>query len=122
MAAEIPTDIGATGRARFYDSTLTTLIATMALSNPAFTAGAAGVQSLDVTPIPEDASPSAGTVGRIGIYQNTTGAAGTWRMLFGVATGGTPDITMANNVVTTTDTVQLTSLVITVPTGTLDVT
>ena len=122
MAAEIPTDIGATGRARFYDSTLTTLIATMALSNPAFTAGAAGVQSLDVTPIPEDASPSAGTVGRIGIYQNTTGAAGTWRMLFGVATGGTPDITMANNVVTTSDTVQLTSLVITVATGTLDTT
>ena len=137
MAAEIPTDIGATGRAMFYDnkqgifaleirSTILhaalLLIATMALSNPAFTAGAAGVQSLDVTPIPEDASPSAGTVGRIGIYQNTTGAAGTWRMLFGVATGGTPDITMANNVVTTSDTVQLTSLVITVPTGTLDTT
>lgn len=120
MAAEIPTDIGATGRARFYDATLTTLIATMGLSNPAFTAGAAGVQTLDVTPIPEDPSPAAGTVARIGIYQNTTGAAGTWRMLFGVATGGTPDITMANNVVTTTDTVQLTSLVITVPTGTLD--
>ena len=37
MAAEIPTDIGATGRARFYDATLTTKIATMALSNPAFT-------------------------------------------------------------------------------------
>lgn len=120
MAAEIPTDVGATGRARFYDATLTTKIATMALSNPAFTAGAAGVQSLDVTPIPEDAAPVAGTVGRIGIYQNTTAAAGAWRMLFGVATGGTPDITMANNVVTTSDTVQLTSLVITVPTGVLD--
>ena len=120
MAAEIPTDVGATGFARMYDATLTTKIATMSLSNPAFTAGAAGVQSLDVTPIPTDSGPAAGTVARLGIYQNSTAAAGAWRMLFGVATGGTPDVTMANNVVATTDTVQLTSLVITVPTGTLD--
>ena len=57
MAAEIPTDVGATGFARMYDATLTTKIATMSLSNPAFTAGAAGVQSLDVTPIPTDSGP-----------------------------------------------------------------
>jgi hypothetical protein len=120
MAAEIPTDIGATGFARFYSSGFATLVASCSLSNPAFTAGAAGVQDLDVTPVPEDTSPTAGTVDRIGIYQNSTAASGLWRLLFGVNPTGSPDITMANNVVTTTDTVQLQSLSITVPTGTLD--
>jgi hypothetical protein len=37
-----------------------------------------------------------------------------------VATSGSPDITMANNVVATTDTVELTSFSISVPAGTPD--
>lgn len=122
LADAIDTDIGATGRVRFYDSTLTTKIATIALANPAFGAASTGTITLDVTPALQDASPVAGTVGRIGLYQNATAASGAWRVLLGVATSGTPDVTMANNVVATTDTVELSSLTITVPAGTPDVT
>jgi hypothetical protein len=120
IAATIPTDLGATAFARFYSSSFSVKVATAALSNPAFVAGAAGVQDLDVTPVVEDASPLAGTVDRVGLYQNTTDTSALWRLLFGVNPTGTPDITMANNVVATTDTVQLSSLEITVPVGVLD--
>jgi hypothetical protein len=122
LADAIDTDIGATGFVRFYNTTLTTNIASISLANPAFGAAATGTITLDVTPPLQDATPAAGTVGRIGLYQNSTGAAGTWRVLLGVATAGTPDVTMANNVVATTDTVELSSLTITVPAGTPDVT
>lgn len=122
LADAIDTDIGATGFVRFYNTALTTNIASIALANPAFGAASTGTITLDVTPALQDATPAAGTVGRIGLYQNSTGAAGTWRVLLGVATSGTPDVTMANNVVATTDTVELSSLTITVPAGTPDVT
>ena len=122
LADAIDTDIGATGFVRFYNTALTTNIASISLANPAFGAASTGTITLDVTPALQDASPTAGTVGRIGLYQNSTTAAANWRVLLGVATSGTPDVTMANNVVATTDTVELSSLTITVPAGSPDVT
>ncbi len=123
LADAIDTDIGATGFARFYTTGLTTLLASCSLNNPAFGAAATGAITLDVTPAVEDTTPAAaGTAVRLGLYQNSTAASGAWRVLLGIATSGSPDITMANNVIATTDTVQITSLVITVPAGTPDVT
>ena len=118
LADAIDTDIGTTGYARFYDATLATKIATISLANPAFGGAATGAITLDVTPALEDASPAAGTVARLGLYQNTTDAAGLWRVLLGVATATAADVTMSNLSVQTSDTVQLSSLVITVPPGT----
>lgn len=122
IAATIPTDLGPTAFVRFYTTGLTTKVATAALSNPSFAPGAAGVQDLDVIPVVEDASPVAGTVVRLGLYLNSTDTSALWRILMGVNPTGSPDITMANNVVATTDTVQLSSLSITVPAGIPDVT
>jgi hypothetical protein len=122
LADAIDTDIDSTntGYVRFYDSTLTTKVATMALeTGNCFGSAAAGVITLQGTP-KQDSSPAAGTVGRVGFYQNSTTAAANWRVLCGVATSGSPDITMANNVVATTDTVELTSFSISVPAGTPD--
>jgi hypothetical protein len=124
LADAIDADIDSTntGFVRFYDATLTTKIATIALeTGNCFNAATGGVITLQGTP-KQDASPAAGTVARVGFYQNSTAAAGAWRVLCGVATGGTPDITMANNVVATTDTVELTSFSISVPAGTPDTT
>jgi len=122
LAAAINSDIGATAFARFLDAGVSSTIATCNCNNPCFSAGAAGVTSLDVTPAVDDAAPAAGTVGRIGFYQDSTTAIGNWRFLLGVATGGAPDVTMSNNVVATTDTVQIASLSITVPAGAVDTT
>jgi hypothetical protein len=121
MADAINTDIDTTNTAfaRFYDTGLATKIATIALDTTSpFSAASSGAITLDVTPAREDASPAAGTVGRLGLYQNSTDAAGLWRVLFGVATATGADVTMSNLTVATTDTVQLTSLVVTVPAGT----
>jgi hypothetical protein len=123
LADAIDTDIGATGFVRWYTTGLTTLLASAALSNPAFGAAAAGVITLDVAPAVEDTSPAAaGTAVRLNFYLNNSDASGLWRLQLGIATSGSPDITMANNVIATTDTVQLSSLTITVPAGTPDVT
>jgi len=123
LAAAIVTDLGATAFARWYTTGLTTLLASAACSNPAFIAGAAGVTDLDVTPVVEDTSPAAaGTCVRLTFYLNNTDANTLWRLQLGVATSGAPDITMSNNVIATTDTVQLSSLSITVPAGIPDVT
>ena len=123
LADAIDTDIGTTGFVRWYVSGLGTLLASAALSNPAFGAAATGVITLDVTPAVEDTSPAAaGTAVRLNFYLNNTDTAGLWRLQLGIATSGSPDITMSNNVIATTDTVQLTSLTITVPAGTPDVT
>lgn len=123
LADAIDTDIGTTGKARFYTTGLTTLLASASCNNPAFGNAATGVITLDVTPAVEDTSPAAaGTCVRLGFYQNATATSGAWRFMLGVATSGSPDVTMANNVIATTDTVQISSLTITVPAGTPDVT
>jgi hypothetical protein len=122
LADAIDADIDSsnTGYVRFYNTALTIKVATMALeTGTCFNAATGGVITLQGTP-KQDSGPAAGTVGRVGFYQNSTTAAGNWRVLCGVATSGSPDITMANNVVATTDTVELTSFSITVPAGTPD--
>ncbi len=123
LADAIDTAVGATGFARFYTSSGTTLLASASLSNPAFGAAATGVITLDVTPAVEDTSPAAaGTCVRLGFYPAATGAYATDVFMLGVATSGAPDVTMANNVIATTDTVQVASLTVTVPAGIPDVT
>lgn len=123
LADAIDTAVGTTGRARWYTSGLTTLLASATLSNPAFGNAATGVITLDVTPAVQDTTPAAaGTCVRLGFYTNATATANAFVFMLGVATTGAPDVTMANNVIATTDTVQLTSLTITVPQGTPDVT
>ena len=121
LAAAVTTAIGTTGRARFYTAALATLLAEADCNNPAFTPGAAGVENLDVTPAVEDTGPvAAGTCTRLGFYSDSTVTASNFEIMLGVATGGSPDVTMANNVIATTDTVQIASLSFTVPAGTPD--
>ena len=121
LADAIVTDVGAGAYVRFYDTSLTTKFATIACSNPAFASASSGAIAIDVTPALTDTALAAGTVGRMGIYQNTTAAAGAWRLLFGVATASGADVTMSNLTVATTDTIELTSLTVTVPAGTVTV-
>lgn len=123
LADAIDTAVGTTGRARFYTTGLTTLLASAPCNNPAFGAAATGVITLDVTPAVEDTSPAAaGTCVRLGFYANATATSGAFQFMLGVATSGAPDVTMSNNVIATTDTVQISSLTVTVPAGTPDVT
>jgi len=123
LADAIDTAVGTTGRARFYTTGLGTLLASATLNNPAFGAAATGAITLDVTPAVQDTSPAAaGTCVRLGFYTNATATSGAFVFMLGVATSGAPDVTMSNNVIATTDTVQITSLVVTVPAGTPDVT
>jgi hypothetical protein len=121
LADAIDSDLQTTGFARFYTSGLTTLLASCSLSNPAFGTAATGTITLSGTP--QDTTPAAaGTAVRLGFYRNSTDTSGLYRFMLGIATGGAPDVTMANNVIATTDTVQISSLTITVPSGTPDVT
>ena len=123
LADAIDTSVGTTGFARFYTASLATLLASAACSNPAFGAASNGVITLDVSPAVEDTSPAAGgTCVRLGFYASTAATSGADIFMLGVATGGAPDVTMSNNVIATTDTVQISSLTVTVPAGTPDVT
>lgn len=120
MADEIDASLLTVGYGRFQNAAQTATYAKVPLANPAFGNAASGKITLDVTPTPEDTSPTAGTAVRLGFY--TAKTAGTLIFTLGIATGGAPDITMADNTIETTDTVQLTSLDVTVPSGTPDVT
>ena len=123
LADAIDTAVGTTGFARFYTTGLTTLLASAACSNPAFGAAATGVITLDVTPAVEDTTPAAaGTCVRLGFYASTAATSGAFIFMLGVATSGAPDVTMSNATIATTDTVQISSLTVTVPAGTPDVT
>ena len=123
LADAIDTSVGATGKARFYSAALATLLASAGCNNPAFGAASNGVITLDITPAVEDTSPAAGgTCALLGFYANATATSGASQFMLGVATGGAPDVTMSNNVIATTDTVQISSLTVTVPAGTPDVT
>ena len=119
LADAIDTAVGATGFARFYTAAYASKLATAACQNPAFIAGAAGVTDLDVTPAVEDTSPAAaGTCVLLAFYPNSTAAATAFTFALGVAQATPADVTMSNNVIATTDTVQISSLQITVPAGT----
>ena len=123
LADAIDTSVGTTGFARFYTAALATLLASAACSNPAFGAASSGAITLDITPAVEDTTPAAaGTCTRLGFYASTAATSGADIFMLGVHTTGSPDVTMSNNVIATTDTVQISSLVITVPAGTPDAT
>ena len=119
FADAIVTAVGATGFARFYDDgAFTTLLASASCNNPIAPAAATGVITLNVTPAVEDTTPAAaGTCTRLGFYTSTAATSGAFIFMLGVNTTGTPDVTMSNNIIATTDTVQISSLTITVPTG-----
>lgn len=118
FADAIDTAIGTTGFARFYTTAYALLLASAAFSNPAFGAAASGVITMDTTPAVEDTTPAAaGNAVLLSLYTSTAATSGAFIVAFGVATTGTPDIDMSNNTIATTDTVQISSLTITVPTG-----
>lgn len=119
LANAIDTDVSsATCNAKLWTNTVTgTAIATCNLSNPAFGTSSSGTITLSGTP--QDTTPNGGTATRLAIYANNTATSGAWRILMGInTTGTTADVIMSNNVVTTSDTVQISSLTITVPAGT----
>lgn len=104
---EINTGAG-TATLQFEDSG-DTEIATINLQNPAFGAAAAGVITLQGVPL-EDSNATGGTVAQFSIYDRDS----TKQLEGTVATSGA-DINISNTVVAATDTVELTSLTITVP-------
>jgi hypothetical protein len=126
----IDDDIGAGGEVRFFvggGATPTNEAAAIGLNTPAFAnsgTGTAGVMSLDVTPTLEDTSPvgHASPVTRLCFYASTAAADNAWLLQLGINPTGAPDITMSNNTIATTDTVQISSLSITCPEGAPDVT
>ena len=116
LANAIDDECGATSRFRFYTAAYGAVIATMAMNTPdPFGASSSGV--ISIPSAISDAGPAAGTVALGAIYKNATAAATAFVVSMGVAATG-QDITMSNTTVATTDTVELSSLSITVPAGT----
>jgi hypothetical protein len=89
-----------------------------------FNASSGGVMTINTSSTLEDTSPTgnASPVIRMYFYKDTTDADTAWLLQCGVATSGTPDVTMANNVIDAADEVQLSSFSITCPAGTPDTT
>lgn len=87
-------------------------VATINLQNPAFGAAASGVITLQGTPL-EDTDATGGTVAQASIYDRDGGKV----LEMSVATSG-QDIDISSTSVGASDTVELTSLTITVPAGT----
>jgi hypothetical protein len=99
--------------------------AAILLNTPtAFDAASGGSMALDVSPALSDTTPAghASAVTRLCFYASAAAADSAWLLQLGINPTGTPDVTMANNTIATTDTVQLTSLTLVCPTGTPDVT
>ena len=128
----IDAEISTAGEVRFFvggGATPTGEAAAIALNSPAFLAAAAGTATsgqmdLNTATTLQDTTPAgnASPVTRLCFYLNTAAADSAWLLQLGIATSGSPDITMSNNTIATTDTVQLTSLRITCPEGSADVT
>ena len=115
LADAIDTAVGATGTARFQNAGQTATYAKCTLSNPAFGAAATGVITLSGTPT--DTSALAGETTRLGFYDAVT--AGNLVFTLSVNDVGSPDVTISNNTLTLGDQVEISSLTITVPAGTL---
>jgi len=119
---------GTTPEARFFvngGATPTSEAAAILLNaTNVFNAATTGTMSINTATTLEDTTPAgnASPVTRLCFYANTSDADNTWLLQLGINPTGSPDITMANNTIATTDTVQLTSLTLTCPTGTPDVT
>ena len=116
FANAIDTAVGATGFARFYSAAYAAKLATCSMNNPAFGAAASGVITMGVATPVQDTAPVAGTAALLALYASSGAAATAFVASMGVAATGS-DITMANTTIATTDTVQVSSLTITVPTG-----
>ena len=115
LADAIDTALGITAAARFQNGAQTATYATCNLGNPAF--GAAATGAIAVTGTPSDTSAAAGTTTRIGFYDAVT--AGNLILTMSVNDTGSPDMTISNNVLSLGDQVDISSLTITVPAGTL---
>ena len=124
----IDDDVGLTAEVRFFvtggATPLNEAAAILLNVTNAFGAAAAGVITLNVATALEDTTPAghASPVTRLCFYTAVGAADNAWIMQLGINPTGLPDITMANNTIATTDTVQLSSLTITCPAGTPDVT
>ena len=116
LAAAITTALGGTSSARFQNAGQTATYATCNLSATAFGAPATGVITLAGTPT--ETSASAGTTVRCGFYDAV--AAGNLLFTLGVNDTGTPEMDISNNVLQVADQVEISSLTITVPAGTVD--
>jgi hypothetical protein len=119
---------GTTPEARFFVTGGTTptgeAAAILLNTTNVFNAAATGTMAINTATTLEDTTPAgnASPVTRLCFYANTADADNTWLLQLGINPTGSPDITMANNTIATTDTVQLTSLTLTCPEGTPDVT
>ena len=119
---------GTTPEARFFvngGATPTSEAAAILLNaTNVFNAATTGTMAINTATTLEDTTPAgnASPVTRLCFYADTTDADNAWLLQLGINPTGSPDITMANNTIATTDTVQLTSLTLTCPTGTPDVT
>ena len=104
-----------TSTAKFQNAGQTATYATCNLSATAFGAAATGVITLAGTPT--DTSASAGTTTRLGFYDGATSP----NLVFTLSVDdqGTPDVTISNNQLQLGDQVEISSLTITVPAGTL---
>lgn len=119
---------GTTPEARFFvtngDTPTGEAAAILLNTTNVFNAASAGSMSINTTTTLEDTTPAgnASPVTGLAFYANTADADTAWLLMCGINPSGSPDVTMANNTIATTDTVQLTSLTISCPAGTPDVT
>jgi hypothetical protein len=102
-----------TGTAQLkFETVADAALATLNLQNPAFGTAATGVITLQGTPL-SDTSAAAGTCAQASVYDRTTPTA---EKQFEMSVGtGAQDIVISSTVFGAGDTVQLTSLTVTVP-------
>lgn len=102
-----------TGTAQLiFETAADAALATLNLQNPAFGTAATGVITLQGTPL-SDTSATAGTCAQASVYDRTTPTA---EKQFEMSVGtGAQDIVISSTVFGAGDTVQLTSLTVTVP-------
>lgn len=104
-----------TSTARVQNTAQTATYATLNLSDPAFGNAATGVITLQGTPT--DTSASAGTGTRLGWYDGAATPA--LVMTMSLNDTGSPDLDIPNNTFAGGEQIQITSLTVTVPAGTL---
>ena len=102
-------DVGGAGSIEFVTAGLVE-VATCPLNATAFGAAASGVATMNVSPAVKDTSATGGTT-TLALFKNF---AGTEKFRCTVGTVGT-DIVLTNNVIAATETLDITSLTVTVP-------
>lgn len=117
FANAITTAVTTSGWARFYTAAYALELATCSMNSPAFGGDATGLITMTITSPVEDTSPVAGVAAICALYPTTAATPAAFIVAMGVGTAAN-DVVMANTTIATTDTVQLSSLTIQVPTGT----